>query len=389
MPEIQNKLLLDSTICDPGAEKDDLLEGESPASFDIGSVYPNAEVRVAKVQYSTTHLKRLVENRAELVIDPDFQRKKVWKNKQAAELVESILMGIPIPVIYLFEMKNGTKQVVDGRQRITAILDFLNNKLTLKDLKILPQCNNKKFSDLDPKMQGIFEDYQLSFYIIQPPTPERVKYDIFDRVNRGGTQLNSQEMRNALYIGRATRLLKELAASDIFIKATGGSIKPQRMKDQYIILRAIAFYLMYNFPEDIARINGNPIEYKSDIDDFLAKYMVFINENAPDELIEYCKQFFMKAMQNCYAIMGKDAFRFKTESGYRRPINMPLFEIMVYIFADDRVTVDKKHTQLCVEEFKTRFDHQQMFMGNVDSTVNLNERYRLASDLIKTIANDK
>ena len=371
------------------SESDDLLEGENSASLDIGTIYPNAEVRVAKVQYSTTHLKRLVENREELIIDPDFQRRKVWKNKQSAELVESILMGIPIPVIYLFEMKNGTKQVVDGRQRITAILDFLNDKLTLKDLKILPQCNNKKFSDLDSKMQGIFEDYQLSFYIIQPPTPERVKYDIFDRVNRGGTQLNSQEMRNALYIGRATRLLKELAASEIFIKATEGSIKPQRMKDQYVILRAIAFYLMHKSPDTVTRFNGNPIEYKSDIDDFLAKYMVFINDNAPDDLIEYCKRFFLKAMQNCYTIMGKNAFRFKSESGNRRPINMPLFEIMVYIFADDCVTIDELHTQESVEEFKTKFDHQQMFMGNVDSTVNLNERYRLASNLLNTIANDK
>lgn len=140
----------------------DLLEGEQADSYgDTDSVYPNAEVRVEKAQYSTMHLKRLVEARKELVIDPDFQRNDVWKPKQAAELVESILMGIPIPTIYLFEMKNGTKQVVDGRQRITAILDFLNDKFSLKDLRILPQCNGKKFSDLDAKMQGIFEDYQL------------------------------------------------------------------------------------------------------------------------------------------------------------------------------------------------------------------------------------
>ena len=189
-------------------DKDDRLEGESANSVeDVNEVYPNAEVRVEKAQFSTIHLKRLVEERGELIIDPNFQRNKVWTNKQAAELVESILMGIPIPTIYLFEMKNGKKQVVDGRQRITAILDFLNDELPLKDLKILKQYNGNKFSELEPKMRGVFEDYQLSFYIIQPPTPERVKYDIFDRVNRGGTQLNSQEMRNALYIGTATKLI--------------------------------------------------------------------------------------------------------------------------------------------------------------------------------------
>lgn len=90
-------------------------------------------------------------------------------------------------------------------------------------------------------MQGIFEDYQLSFYIIQPPTPERVKYDIFDRVNRGGTRLTNQEMRNALYKGRSTVMLRELAVSSEFLKATGRGISSRRMKDQYIILRSIAF----------------------------------------------------------------------------------------------------------------------------------------------------
>lgn len=103
----------------------DLLEGETSGNTgDVESVYPNAEVRVEKAQYSTMHLKRLVEERKELVIDPDFQRNDVWSARQSAELVESILMGIPIPTIYLFEMKNGTKQVVDGRQRISAILNF-------------------------------------------------------------------------------------------------------------------------------------------------------------------------------------------------------------------------------------------------------------------------
>ena len=91
------------------------------------NIYPNAEVRVSKAQYSTLHIKHMVEDRGELVINPDFQRHHVWKPKQKIELVESILMGIPIPAIYLFETKDGKKQVVDGQQRISSILEFLNN----------------------------------------------------------------------------------------------------------------------------------------------------------------------------------------------------------------------------------------------------------------------
>lgn len=374
--------------------EEDLLEGESyNSSAEVNEVYPNAEVRVTRAQYSTLHIKRLVEDRKELIIDPDFQRGNVWAKKQGAELVESILMGIPIPVMYLFEMRDGSKQVVDGRQRIAAILDFLNDKLILRDLKILPEYNNFKFSDLDAKMQGIFEDSQMYFYIIQPPTPERVKYDIFDRVNRGGTRLTNQEMRNALYRGKSTRLISELSKSEEFLRATGHGISSKRQKDNYVVLRSISFYLLYKKSEIVLKQNGESIEYKSDIDDFLAKMMIFINEKASDELIADCRAMFLRAMNNSFDIMGEDAYRFvayEDENGKsrKRPINMPLFEMLVFIFSDDCVTTNKLVTRNAINKFKESYDYQKMLMSNVDSSTNVTERFTTALKLIKQIKDD-
>ena len=373
---------------------DDLLEGESyNSSAEVNEVYPNAEVRVTRAQYSTLHIKRLVEDRKELIIDPDFQRGNVWAKKQGAELVESILMGIPIPVMYLFEMRDGKKQVVDGRQRISAILDFLNDKLVLKDLKILPEYNDCKFSDLDAKMQGIFEDSQMYFYIIQPPTPERVKYDIFDRVNRGGTRLTNQEMRNALYRGKSTRLISELSKTEEFLRATGHGISPKRKKDNYVVLRTISFYLLYRKADVVLKQNGEAIEYKSDIDDFLAKMMIFINEKASDELIADCRTMFLRAMNNSYRIMGEDAYRFaayEDESGKsrKRPINMPLFEMLAYIFSDDCVTNNSQITRDAINKFKDTYDYQKMLMSNVDSSTNVSERFSTAKKLLEQIKHD-
>ena len=370
---------------------EDFLEGESyNSSKEVTEVYPNAEVRVTRAQYSTLHIKRLVEDRKELIIDPDFQRGNVWAKKQGSELVESILMGIPIPVMYLFEMKDGKKQVVDGRQRITAILDFLNGKLVLKDLKILPSYNNCKFSDLDMKMQGLFEDSQMYFYIIQPPTPERVKYDIFDRVNRGGTRLTNQEMRNALYRGKSTRLISELSKSEEFLKATGNGISSKRQKDNYVILRSISFWLLYRKWDVVLAQNGEAIEYKSDIDDFLAKMMIFINEKASDELIAECRSMFLRAMKNSFEIMGEDAYRFaayKDENGKsrKRPINMPLFEMLVYVFSDECVSIDSQVTRKAIAKFKNTFDYQKMLMSNVDSSTNVVGRFEAALNLIEQI----
>ena len=255
-------------------------------------------------------------------------------------------------------------------------------------MKILKQYNGNKFSELDPKMRGVFEDYQLSFYIIQPPTPERVKYDIFDRVNRGGTQLNSQEMRNALYIGTSTKLIGELVNSQEFLDATGKGISPKRMKDQYVVLRSISFYLLKKRYETVTRENGDSIEYRSDMDDFLAKMMIFLNDRASEELIFDCRNTFLTAMKNCSIIMGKDAFRFESLTENRRPINMPLFEVMMYIFANECVSRIPEYTKKKVNDFKEKFDHKQMFSGNTDSTLNLNERYKLAEELIKQIEYD-
>ena len=131
-------------------------------------------------------------------------------------------------------------QVVDGRQRITAILDFLNNKFVLKDLKILRNLKGY-FRDLDPKLQGNFEDYQLFFILFSLLLLNGLNMILFDRVNRGGTKLNSQEMRNALYRGMATDLIKKIADLKAFKRATDGGIESKRMRDQYVVLRAVAF----------------------------------------------------------------------------------------------------------------------------------------------------
>lgn len=364
-------------------EQEEWLESESGLDMENNSstIYPNAEVRVEKAQFSILHLRRLCVERKEIVVSPDFQRNDVWKGRQASELIESILMGIPIPIMYLFEARDGKKQVVDGRQRINTILKFLDGGFKLKDLKILHTLNGCLFDDLDSKLQGIFEDYQLFFYIIQPPTPERVKYDIFDRVNRGGTRLNNQEMRNALYRGNATTLIDDICQSDEFRHATGDGISPMRMRDRYIVLRAISFYLLMTQQLQTADL-GKPIEYRSDIDDFLAKVMIFINQRMMPEEVEKLKEQFIIALRKIYLLLGEDAFRF-AGIGKRRPINMPLFECLIYLFLFEWNQNEGEVIFANIEELKDSLDKSGYFQGNVDSITNLGYRYSRMNQFIK------
>lgn len=283
-------------------------------------------------------------------------------------------MGIPLPVIYVFEDENGHKQVVDGRQRISTIISFMKNEFKLDKLKMLPFFNGKKFSTLKPLYQSKIERYQLPVYVIEPPTPERVKYDIFDRVNRGGTQLNNQEMRNALYSGEATKLLQELSEAAVFKQAAGDGIAADRMKDQYVILRFLSFFLL--------KTGELPFHYKSNIDDLLAETMKCINQ-MPKEEIKRLQIIFKKAMHTSFQIMGPDAFRFIKKNINRRPINMALFETVAFFFTqvdDECVSADLIREKL--DNLKIEFDNSGFFSSRVDSTPSVDYRF----ETVKRIA---
>jgi hypothetical protein len=360
--------------------KGDILEGETSLMPDSGEVYPDATVKISRDQYSAFELKRMAEETHELVIVPPFQRNLVWKKKQQRELIESILMGIPIPVVYVFEDENGIKQVVDGRQRISTIISFMNNGFSLEKLKMLPAFDGKKFKDLEPIYKSKIERYQIPVYVIEPPTPERVKYDIFDRVNRGGTLLNSQEMRHALYPGHASKLLEQLSQSKPFRDATGNGIKPTRMRDQYVILRFLAFYLL--------RKRQLAFSYKSNMDDFLAAAMKHINQMEGSER-ETLKQVFLNAMKRSYAVLGVDAFRFEPTNINRRPVNMALFEVIAYFFAlIDTSTSSLNLTELksSLNNLKKTLDESGTFTSRVDSSTSVEYRFGMVESLAKELA---
>lgn len=368
-------------------EDDPKLEGEvnleiGEESKDEDNVYPIADVKVNRDQFSLLHLKRLVEERKQVIVAPPYQRNEVWTPRQKSELIESILMGIPLPVIYLFESANGFKQVVDGRQRISTIIDFMNNKFALKDLKILPQYKDKRFSTLPSLAQGALEDYQILYYIIQPPTPERVKYDIFDRVNRGGTKLNSQEMRNALYQGGATKMISKIVKSPEFLKATARNISAKRMRDRYAALRTIAFYLLFSGAKIKDDFN-NPITYRSDMDDFLAKIMIHINSNMKGREIINLKNRFLDAFAEIHAILGGDGFRYASSHKKKRAINMPLMEALTFLFMLDWKRPPMEEIKKAINDFKISVDVPGEFRQRVDSSVSVKKRFRRILELAK------
>ena len=364
---------------------DDKMEIEAQDELELtGPPYPavtDAQVRITKEQSSVFEFLRK-ERRGELVLAPDFQRKDVWDKRDQSELIESILMGIPIPLIYLFENEQGERQIIDGKQRVTTLKRFINNELVLTSLFMLPTLQGAKFDDIPPVLQAKLEDYLLHYYVIQPPTPEHVKFNIFERINRGGVKLNKQEMRHALYQGKATSLIQTLADSEAFKLATGNGVKSLQMRDRYLVLRFVAFYLYQT-----KQLSG--IEYHSDVDSFLAATMKYLNTKATDQLIQDVHDICVSGLNRIYQILGDQAFRFQAkDNGSKRPVNMGLFEMLLYVFCQvEPVHLESEKTKQYIDKFKSEIDDEAILAGAIDSTESVNIRFERAKIIIQGLNN--
>lgn len=335
----------------------------------VTRIYPMNDVKIDKGFYTIFELKRRYDaNPKRIILDSDFQREAIWNRKRKSELIESVLMGLPLPIFYFSQDKYGRIIVVDGRQRLTAFFEYLNGEYALSELDILPEISGKKFADLSPVMRGKIEDYQIQAHVIIPPTPDRIKFDIFDRVNRGGVRLNKQEIRNALYQGQATALLNRIVLCEEFKKATGNAFKNEkRMKHKYFMNRFLAMYLLGH---GVLRNEGeNVYQYKGDIDELLGKCLDYINHMSSNE-VNMLEQFIQRILADIYTHMGGDAFRLPKEGqSTKGPVNMNVFETVMYAFSviveqDGKLTKDK---QILIDELLKSKDFQQNVQSYRDS----------------------
>lgn len=370
-------------------KKEEIVEHENEIDIhgqEDEQIYPMDGIKVDKGFYSVFELKRRYDAlESRVILDSDFQREDVWNINRKAELVESVLMGLPLPVFYFNQDKYGRLIVVDGRQRLTALFEYMTDEFSLINLKILSELNNLRFSKLQPVLQSRIEDYQIQAHVILPPTPDRIKFDIFDRVNRGGVQLNKQEIRNALYQGEATRLLNKIVKSEAFRNATGNAfLNEKRMKDKYLVTRFLTFCLAEQ--NRILDDEGRQYQYEGDIDDFLGRGMDAINSMGITEILDL-EELTDKTLKKVFFYMGENAFRLM-RNGKRGPINMNVFETVMCIVKEipdicDERKVRTKETILTLLE-------SEMFLDNIgsrrDNAVRLNWRLNTAKEIGRSLA---
>ena len=322
----------DYEIAPDAVDDDDTSGGE----FAIQPWNPT-KIRITTKNFS---LREIVEQirTDEIDLSPDFQREYVWKRRQRTRLIESILLGIPLPAFYFNQEDDGTYQVVDGVQRLSTIALFMNNahELNAADLEYLKDLDGLKYNDIDQAVIRRFRSAQIVVHIIEPQTPDDVKYDIFSRVNTLGSPLSAQEIRHAMSHSRSRDFLLSLSELPLFDQATGRNFYRRdsenpanwirdtgRMMNRELALRFSAFL---NFDQDVYR-------QFSSLDAFLSDFTKRIDERpasgssfTANELIDM-RQKFALAMENVIFVLDKFAFRRNPSGASKRgPINRAVFE---------------------------------------------------------------
>ena len=261
-----------------------------------------------------------------LDLAPDFQRLQVWNLVQKVQLIESVLLQIPIPAFYFAEDADGVMHVVDGVQRLSTINDFVtggsnqNGGFPLNGLEYLDDVKGKRFNDLPAVWQRRIYNTQIVAHVIEPATPPAVMYDIFRRINTGGTPLKAQEIRHCVSKKRSRDFLKDLAETASFKIATDGKLQNhRRMVDRELALRFVAFW--YCGPDMYSR--------EDSLESFLlaATRLLDDQNSIDDRVLGEIKGAFESGLTLAHEVFGKHAFRkWPNDIDRLSLINRALFE---------------------------------------------------------------
>lgn len=278
-----------------------------------------------------------VNSKKWLNLHPEYQRRLVWDKNKKSLFIESLLLNIPIPPIFLYEWEYSRYEVMDGQQRLSSIIDFYENKFKLSGLEQWSDLNGKTFSELPPLLKRALDRRRISAIVIlaesasDDETRNKLRRFVFERLNTGGQKLNAHELRNCLFAGPFNDLVIELAGNDLFddlweipryrdnIRAGQISRKLlenslyRRMTDCEIVLRFFAFRQKSHVKGAVKKI----------LDDCMIR-----NKNVSLGQIDEYRNIFISRLEAAYEIFGERTFRLIDQNGKTR-LSQPLFDAVM------------------------------------------------------------
>src|ERR1039457_999043 len=345
------------------------LEFDTPLEEEIESIDLPSDKRKIYTELSDPQIQSLHGKfkGGKLIVQPDFQRQYVWDATKASRLVESALLGIPIPIIYISQEPDNKEYEIDGQQRLTSFFSFIDGKFPdgtdfkLTGLKVFRELNGKKYDGLSDSLQDVIRYFSVRTILFKRESHQELKFEIFERLNTGSVSLNDQELRNCIYRGDFNLLVKELSQDPDFTFLLGLKKPDKRMKDIELVLRFAAFY------------HATYLNFKPPMKNFLNSEAEKFRIISKDDALQL-KAAFKNTCQIIRSMFGKNAFkRFykgseKNVSGYWEPnkFNASLYDILMYTFAREDKNIVFQNLDSIREALLDLMTENQEFIESIE-----------------------
>ena len=374
-----------------------MMKKKSLNEKEIEELYDSGEYRLHQERndFLLPQIVDFVKAKRWLNLHPEYQRRLVWDRKKKSLLIESLLMNVPIPPVFLFEYDLNRYETMDGQQRLNTIVDFYKNRFKLTGLKTWTELNGRTYDDCPPRIKRGLDRRRLSATILLAESRARVskgddvRRTVFERLNTGGQNLNPQELRNCLYSGSFNDLLIELAGERTFddiweIPPYEDNIRSdhisaelrenrlfKRMTDCEIVLRFFAF-------RRSSRIRGS---VRSILDNCMEEYRD-ISENR----VEHFRDLFSSRLELAQEMFGEHTFRVPEEDGSER-LSVPLYDATMVALDglfETRDRLIKKREKIYSELRKVLADKESydLIIGRPNTATAIKGRQALLKDLL-------
>ena len=253
-----------------------VLTEESVAGAEAAISMAGRQVKFTVAEYPiSVYVERFPDDEKGRYFVPEYQRNLAWAPHQQSEFIESLLIGLPIPFMFFYQMPDGRMEIVDGSQRMRAMRAFLKEELRLSDLVLLPELNGFTFGDLTGDRRRKVEDVTIRTIVLDTSTDASTRAEMFARINKSGTIANEAEIRRGSLPGPVTELIRKLAESDEFVAATPMSRKviDQREREE-LVTRFFAYLEGWDTPE------GRFPNYRDRPKKYLYDYLKSANDKA-------------------------------------------------------------------------------------------------------------
>lgn len=369
------------------------------STSEINEKYERGEQRIV-TETNREKLPNFVEalGRSEYMeVRPFYQRRSRWDEERQSKLIESFIINIPVPPIFLYERAYNSYEVMDGQQRITAIADFYNNRFKLKGLDLWPELNGLTYLQLPNKIRAGLDRRSISSIVLlkesAPDEEEAIllRQLVFERLNTGGVKLGRQEIRNSLSHGPFNDMLYELARGDLFRDIWGlPRFEPEELTDHKRPIYRSSFFGTMEDIEVVLRFFAlrHMDHFKYGIQGFLDLYMIRSKTFGAED-ITFFQQLFNSTLACAASIYGANVFRVyengkwsgKATKGMYDAIMVPLSE-----FADQHPLLISKGGEIVAKTIEL-FEHEGVaaMTGRASTKKDLENRIGLFRELFRNV----